>query len=412
MRTCISIATFGVLVTSFAGTASGQAAPWPGSAGVEIGQLGAPGGLPAGYEPSGAVWHRGLERLVIVGDDGDVTVMDRDGGAQITWSPGGDLEGVTVVDHTTPIVYLGREHPDAVIEFDLSTGLPTGAIWDLTPWMTGSNNLGLEALTYAGGLFYAGLQADGNVFVFDLQPAGVVVHVNTLAPHAGRADVAGLHYDEQTGVLYTVHDGDDVVVERTLAGAFLNEYSLLATDQEGIALVPCCSTGEATIFLADDGGTVWRYEAYPVTCGAGPFELYCTAGTSASGCNALLAASGTPSASAASGFSLSAAGVEGNTLGLFFFGKGGRQTSSWGNGTSLQCVVPPVKRAGLLAGGGTAGACDGAFSQDLNARWTAKPNQNPGPGAIVQAQLWHRDPFNTSNQSTSLSDAIEFCVGP
>ena len=56
--------------------------------------------------------------------------------------------------------------------------------------------------------------------------------------------------------------------------------------------------------------------------------------------------------------------------------------------------------------------CDGTFAQDLNARWTAKPNQNPGAGAVVQAQLWYRDPFNTSNQTTSLSDAIEFTVGP
>ena len=38
---------------------------------------------------------------------------------------------------------------------------------------------------------------------------------------------------------------------------------------------------------------------------------------------------------------------------------------------------------------------------------------NPGAGAVVQAQLWYRDPFNTANnQATSLSDAIEFLVLP
>jgi len=74
--------------------------------------------------------------------------------------------------------------------------------------------------------------------------------------------------------------------------------------------------------------------------------------------------------------------------------------------------VPPVARRGLLSGTGTPGACDGTFAQDLNARWAAKPAQNPGPGAVVQAQLWYRDPQNTSNQSTSLSDALEFCVQP
>jgi hypothetical protein len=119
-----------------------------------------------------------------------------------------------------------------------------------------------------------------------------------------------------------------------------------------------------------------------------------------------------PSPTAPSGILRSASDVEGAKDGLFFFGTSGRQANPWGNGTSFQCVVPPVARAGLLTGSGTAGQCDGAFAQDLNARWTAKPAQNPGAGALVQAQLWYRDPQNTSNQTTSLSDAIEFTVCP
>jgi len=140
---------------------------------------------------------------------------------------------------------------------------------------------------------------------------------------------------------------------------------------------------------------------------------YCTSGISTSGCQAVLSASGAASSTAPSGFVLTAANVEGDKDALFFFGINGRQANPWGNGTSLQCVVPPVNRAGLLGGVGTPGACDGTFSQDLNALWCPtcpKPLKNPGAGALVQAQLWYRDPFNTSNQTTSLSDAIEFCV--
>ena len=139
---------------------------------------------------------------------------------------------------------------------------------------------------------------------------------------------------------------------------------------------------------------------------------YCTAGVSASGCQALISANGSPSASAASGFTLDTLGIEGQKDGMYYFGVSGQNANSWGNGTSYQCVMFPVSRGGLLLGTGHAGACDGSFSQDLNARWTAKPNQNPGAGAVVQAQLWYRDPQNTSNQTTSLSDAVEFVVFP
>jgi hypothetical protein len=152
----------------------------------------------------------------------------------------------------------------------------------------------------------------------------------------------------------------------------------------------------------------WGCEALPPT-------TYCTAGTSASGCQALLSASGTASATAATGFTLSAATVEGQKDGLFFFGTNGQQANSWGNGTSYQCVVPPVVRTPLVTGTGTIGLCDGSFALDLNALWCPscpKPQKNPGPAAVVQAQLWYRDPASTSNQTTSLSDAIEFVVSP
>jgi hypothetical protein len=101
--------------------------------------------------------------------------------------------------------------------------------------------------------------------------------------------------------------------------------------------------------------------------------------------------------------------------GTFFFGTNGKQSNPWGNGTSYQCLVPPVHRAGLLAASGTNGSCDGAFSQDINALWCPacpKAGHNPGSGAVVQAQLWYRDPLNTGNQTASLSDATEFVMGP
>jgi hypothetical protein len=160
---------------------------------------------------------------------------------------------------------------------------------------------------------------------------------------------------------------------------------------------------------ATDGGAAYVFRLGP------PVTAYCTAGTSASGCQALISATGTPSASAPSGFTLQASAVEGAVDGLFFWGTGGRQANPWGNGTSFQCVVPPLLRGTTQAGGGTPGACDGAFAFDLNALWCPtcpKPHKNPGAGALVQAQLWYHDPLSSSNQATSLSDALEFSVQP
>jgi hypothetical protein len=142
---------------------------------------------------------------------------------------------------------------------------------------------------------------------------------------------------------------------------------------------------------------------------------YWTPNTSASGHQVLLGVTKSASASAPIGFSLQASGVEGQKDGLFFFGTNGQQANPWGNGTSYQCVVPPVVRTPTTAGVGTIGLCDGSFALDLNALWCPscpKPAKNPGATAVVQAQLWYRDPLSTSNQTTSLSDAIEFVVAP
>jgi hypothetical protein len=141
---------------------------------------------------------------------------------------------------------------------------------------------------------------------------------------------------------------------------------------------------------------------------------YCTAGPSASGCQAQLAYTGAPSATASSGFVLQATSVEGSKDGLFLYGTNGRQAVPWGNTGSYQCVVAPVRRGGLLSGTGTSGQCDGSFSQDLNARWCStcpKPAHNPGPGSLLQVQLWYRDPQNPFNRTSSFSAALEFCVG-
>jgi hypothetical protein len=109
---------------------------------------------------------------------------------------------------------------------------------------------------------------------------------------------------------------------------------------------------------------------------------------------------------------VSSQSTEGNVLGIFFYGWNGRQANPWGNGSSFQCVVPPVRRTPVLPKIGTNGACNGAFALDLNAFVASNPQKAPPAGAPVQLQLWYRDPQSSSNQTTSLSDAVEFQMAP
>lgn len=205
--------------------------------------------------------------LLVVSDEGLVSRLDADGGNVTTWSTGGDLdlEAITIADPQSDLVYLGREHPDGVLEFDLATGTLTGNSWDLTPWMKGATSFGLEALTYVDGLFYAGHQGEGNIYVFRLLGGGVVEPIEVFAAPFGRDDLSGLHYDTCTQTLYAIHDDFDVVVELELDGSFIREFDLPGVDQEGIAVVPDCDGAQSRIFVSEDSQAVWRYELYPVT---------------------------------------------------------------------------------------------------------------------------------------------------
>ena len=160
------------------------------------------------------------------------------------------------------------------------------------------------------------------------------------------------------------------------------------------------------------GNGDWGTRIAQFEFGCGNFLNYCTPGISASGCQATVSHTGTPSVSAASGFTIDISQVEGLKDGLIFCGSNGQQASPWGNGTSLQCVVPPVSRTGLQLGNGTAGSCDGVFSIDFNHWMAANPATAPRAGTVVQIQAWYRDPLTTSNQTTSLSNAGEFSICP
>jgi hypothetical protein len=153
------------------------------------------------------------------------------------------------------------------------------------------------------------------------------------------------------------------------------------------------------------------FQVLNLSCGSA-VTSYCTAGTTASGCQVNLISSGTPSLSLATGFTVTGADGEGAKDGTFFFGQNGQQANPWGNGTSFQCALPPLKHTPIQGGGGTAGSCDAAWSLDFNAWAAANPQKAPAAGVPTHFQLWFRDPQSTSNQTISLSNALSFIMAP
>jgi len=312
----------------------------------------------------------------------------------------------------------------------------TGTQWAQEDKLVGSSsnrNVGrsvsIEGDTALVGSPYTGFSGPGSVLVF--QRAGTVWTNPTALMGAGvtsgdlfgwsvslsgdKALVGAYEDDEQGG------DAGAAYVFKSDGTAWSEVSKLVAldgaqADNFGIAVSLSADTSLVGAEYDDDAGLNSGSAYFFQGLEGSSVGTYCTAGTSASGCQALIHSYGTPSATATWGFSLLVANMEGAKDGLFFYGTNGKQANPWGNGGSYVCVIPPRLRSELLSAfGSTAGACDGVLVQDLNARWCPtcpKPTHNPGAGAVVQAQLWYRDPNNTSNVDTSMSDAIEFTVQP
>ena len=210
--------------------------------------------------------------------------MDADGSNAVTWTPGSDdLEGIAIADPESGFLYVGVENPDSIKEFDPGTGNYTGKVWPLTSWMTGPANAGLEALTFlsngyhpyppsaSGGLFYAGLETDGRIYVFDLDldRSGAVAHVDTIEPFPGANGLTGLHFHPETGILYAVYRNRQQLLELEPDGTFIRAFTLAGNHQEGVTLLPGCPGQNTSIFIAEDDGDVRRYDGYPIACPAG-----------------------------------------------------------------------------------------------------------------------------------------------
>ena len=281
----IAIIFFCCLASFVASLARAEA--WPANpSGINIGS--GIGDFNPGFEASGLTYHPAHGYLV-VGDDGDIAVIQEGGDVTMYQMLGGDFEGIAVKPNVAGLAYIASENLNAILELSLTDLSLTGKSWPVD--LPQSGGLGFEGITFipaedapdswgqacCGGFFIAGTQADSTLRVFEIDTsAGSEATITSLAViPADYGDVSGLHFSSETALLYVLHDAANRLTEMNLLGSKIAQYDTpTQAAEEGIVIVPHCAMGNATVSLADDGGpVVTRYGDYPINCGAGSHHV-------------------------------------------------------------------------------------------------------------------------------------------
>ena len=222
-------------------------------------------------EPSGICYHAQRGTLFVVGDEGDVAEIRKDGTPVANYKIKGDLEAVTVVPETG-LVYIGVEQEDVILEFD-PVGGQVNRRFPINREYQGDPNFlqkqvdrydnGIECMAFVpdprhpeGGTFYVGNQWDPPMIMEVLVPlktsraAEAEARIIRVLP-LKMDDPAAMYYDPEKKLLNIVGDADNILVEITLKGKLVRQYAFLADNQEGL-----CRDDEGYLYIAQDSGGI------------------------------------------------------------------------------------------------------------------------------------------------------------
>lgn len=266
------------------------------------------------FEPSSMVWHKGLQKWIVVEDEGGIGKMDYDGGRKqvletqdvlmyTDWVAGRkyDYEGVTIVDETdTNYVFVGAERlglsstaPSVIIKLNINANGPGNAsantFWTLANILSDDeNNQQLEGVTYipqedlpawvdnpetyTDGLFLATRQSDGKFFLINVplatsSPGLTLLTTATLVREwypnlisgVKRCDLSDIHWDRDQNALYILADEDALDDNDPGTGKHISLADSLflrvaAGDGSSITLIPDQFIGY-TVYNLTDGSS-------------------------------------------------------------------------------------------------------------------------------------------------------------
>jgi len=329
------------------GVPPAAAEPWPGGSEIAIPISGATDDL------SGATWNPQSESLWVMRQNRQVW--------EFAWNPvstsfelvqtrvlpsgiGGDIEAIAQVDHAVfDEVYTLSENEGRIARVADADGSPSVLrVWNLEVTNNGhalppeTSGQGAEALEFVpdaallaagfrfpdgsafsgstlgmGGLVFVGHQIDGRLHVFDVNPAVSEDFVNHGSFLTSAPEIAGLHYDRTSALLFIWHNPSNVnsleisplssdATLGTLDVEAIYDSAMPSGNLEGLAVVSRNQCGEfgslppeRSLFLTRDGGSpnLVSFEQEPCDCTGSAnrdeFEACLASGSLNGGCTCL-----------------------------------------------------------------------------------------------------------------------------
>ena len=281
----------------------------------------------------------------------------------------------------------------------------------ISTWVNGGGHLLLNAAPNQGGQIttpFTGTTIDYPGFSTDPTFASNPLHPVFVGPNIVVTSYTGNSFAHAT---VTNPGGTPVIVSNAGVDVHLSERAI----GSGLLLIGGMTTDNWHQPQPDAHDL--RSNIISYTAGFAAVSMYCTAKVNSQGCTPAIGYVGSPSATAGSGFTISTTQVINNKPGLYLYSNTGRAALPFYGG--LRCLSNPVRRSVQLNSGGNPppNDCSGIYSLDWNRFSTGGLGGSPQsflivPGNVVQVQAWGTDNGFPAGVNATLSDALEYTVGP